>query len=167
MVMRIDLTLAQIHGLKLNFADQFDEDERGWLDALEGETDAFELVRRLLDRLEREEGDRASLTEQMETRKHRRDRCDARIKAQRETIVAIMDCAGVDKLPLPEATLSLRTMPAKLSVNDNAAVPDEYTVSVPKPDLDKIKAAFAPDAPALPNWLRVDPERPSLTIRRK
>lgn len=165
--MRIDLTLAQINGLKLNLADQFEEDERGWLDALEGETDAFELVRRLLDRLEREEGDRNALTQQMEDRKARRDRCDARIKAQRDTIMAVMACANIDKLPLPEATLSVRSVAASLKVNDPKAVPDEYTVPDPKPDLAKIKAQFTTDSDALPNWLRVEPERPSLTIRRK
>lgn len=165
--MRIDLTLAQINGLKLHLADQFEEDERGWLDALEGETDAFELIRRLLDRLEREEGDRNALTQQMEDRKARRDRCDARIKAQRETIMAVMACANIDKLPLPEATLSVRNMPAKLSVNDNAAVPEDFCTMKPVPNMDAIKSAFTTDTEALPNWLRVEPERPSLTIRRK
>lgn len=166
--MRADLTLLQINALRTMLADQFaDDDERGWLDALEGETDAFELVRRLLDRLEREEGDRAALTEQMEARKARRDRCEARIAAQRETIATILKCAGLDKLPLPEATITLRETAPKLVVNDPAAVPQEYAVATWKPSMDAIKAAFPVDAPALPNWLRVEPARPSLTIRRK
>lgn len=167
--MRLDLTLAQINGIKLMLEDQLtdEDDDRLLIDMIEGETDAFELVRKLLDRIEREEGDRAILTEQMDTRKVRRDRCDNRIKGFRDGIMAVLDAAGVDKLPLPEATLSLRMLDAKLSVNDPRAVPDEYTVSVPKPDMDKIKAAFAPDTPSLPNWLRVEDARPSLTIRRK
>jgi hypothetical protein len=165
--MRTDLTLVQITALRTMLADQFEDDERGWIDALEGETDAFELVRRLLHRIEAEEGDRAALTEQMEARKVRRDRCDARIAAQREAIATVMKCAGLDKLPLPEATITLRETAPKLVVNDPAAVPHEYAVQSWKPSMDAIKAAFSVDTPALPNWLRIDDPRPSLTIRRK
>lgn len=164
--MRIDLTLGQLHALKLMLADQFEEDERGWLDLIEGETDAFELVRKLLDRIEAEEGARDALTEQMEARKLRRDRCDARIKAQRDAIMAVLGCAGLDKLQLPEATLSMRKIGASLKVNDPAAVPEEYCTFKPTPNMDAIKSAFAPGGD-LPNWLRTEPERQSLTVRRK
>jgi hypothetical protein len=52
-------------------------------------------------------------------------------------------------------------------VTDPAAVPDEFTVSVPRPNLDAIKAHFNPADPVLPNWLKVEPPRPSLTVRRR
>lgn len=165
--MRLDLTMVQLNAVRLNLADQFTDDERGYLDLIEGETDAFEMARKLLDGIEADEGDITSLKEQMDTRKVRKDRCEARIKARREAIIALMECAGVDKLPLPEATVSLRQLEASIKVNDPAAVPDEYTVPKPVPDLEKIKADFAANDDALPNWLRVEPARPSLTIRRK
>lgn len=167
MTPRTDITLAQVNALKIMLADEFDDDERGWLDALEGQTDAFELIRHFLDRIERDEGDRAALTQQMEDRKVRRDRADKRIAAQRDAIMAVMECANLDKLALPEATLSLRETAARLVVNDAAAVPEEYTVPNPKPSMDAIKADFTVDTPSLPNWLRVEPARPSLTVRRK
>jgi hypothetical protein len=165
--MRHDLTLLQINALKTMLRDSLEEDEQLWLDTLEGETDAFELTRKLLDAIERDEGEAKALTEQMANRKARRDRCEARIAAQRDAIMALMDCAKLDKLPLPEATLSLRKVPASLKVNATAAVPDEYCTMKPVPSMDAIKAAFEPGDPDLPNWLRTEPERPSLTIRRK
>lgn len=165
--MRVDLATSQIAAVRIMLADQFEDDERGWLDFLEGETDLFEIARRLLDKMEAEEGDREVLTEQMDARKVRRDRCDARIKSLRDSLAALMECAGVDKLPLPEATVSLRQLAASIKVNDPAAVPEEYTVPSPKPNLEAIKAAFTPDSEQLPNWLRIEPARPSLTIRRK
>lgn len=165
--MRLDLTIAQIGALRTMLANEFDEDERGYLDAIEGETDAFELVRKLLDGIERDEGDRAVLTEQMDARKVRRDRCDHRIKARRDAIMAVMECARIDKLPLPEATLTKRLTPAKLTVNEAAGVPDEYQVATYRPSMDAIKATFSVDSDVLPNWLRVEGARPSLTIRRK
>jgi hypothetical protein len=166
--MRLDLTLIQINAIKAMLADAGCEDDGEiLLSALEGETDAFEMVRKLLNGIEADEGDIASLTEQMAARKARRDRCEARVDQRRLAIMAIMECAGLDKLPLPEATLTKRMLAAKLAVNDPAAVPEEYTGPAPKPDMDKIKAAFDPANDALPNWLRVEPERPSLIVRRK
>ena len=165
--MRIDLTLAQINAVKLMLGEAFDEDEQFALDTIEGETDAFEMLREMLARIEDEEGTRDALTEQMDARKLRRDRCDARIKAYRDGIAAIMQCAKLDKLTLPEATLSVRMTNPKLVVNDNDAVPEEYCAPVIRPSLEKIKAAFSPEDETLPNWLRIEEARPSLTVRRK
>lgn len=165
--MRIDLTILQVNALRTMLADEFEDDERGWLDALEGETDAFELVRQLLGKIEDDEGSAAQLKQQMDDRKLRRDRLDSRVDKYRDAIMAVMECAGLDKLTLPEATLSLRQVGAKLVVNDPAGVPDEYTTPNPKPSMDAIKSAFSPENDNLPNWLRVEPARPSLTVRRK
>jgi hypothetical protein len=164
---RLDLTLVQLNAVRLHLADQFEDDEKGWLDLIEGETDAFEMVRKLLDGIEADEGDKAALKSQIDDRKVRQTRCDARIDARREALIAILECAGLDKLTLAEATLSVRQLAAAIKVNDPTAVPEEYTVNKPAPDLEKIKADFTPDSDALPNWLRVEPARPSLTIRRK
>lgn len=165
--MRHDLTLSQVRGIMLHLADAFGDDEQLKIDMLEGETDLFEQVRRLLNGIEADEGDKAALKQQIDDRKSRMDRCDSRIDARRDAILALMQCAELDKLPLPEATVSVRTVPASLKVNDLHAVPEEYTVPAPKPDLAKIKEHFAPADDGLPNWLRVEPSRPSLTIRRK
>lgn len=167
--MRADLTQTQVRTVVMMLRDHFGDepDEQLLLDTLEGETDLFELARKLLDGIEADEGQKAALAEQMDARKVRRDRCDSRIKARREAIMALMESAGIDKLPLPEATLSLRTTDAKLTVNDPAAVPEGFCVPTYKPSMEAIKSAFNVDDPELPNWLRVEPARPSLTIRRK
>lgn len=165
--MNLNLTLAQVHALRLMLVETGDDgDERLLVDMVEGETDAFEIVRKLLNEIEIDDGIQAALTEQMAVRKARRDRSEARNEKRRDAIAAIMACVGIDKLPLAEATVSLRTLPAKIAVNDPTAVPEEYTKPNPKPDMDVIKSAFKP-GDALPNWLRIEPERPSITIRRK
>lgn len=165
--MNIPLALAHIDRLRDMLRDAADEDERLWLDALEGETDVFEIVRALLNAIEEDEGHHASLTGQMADRKERRDRCEMRIERRKAAVAMIMKAAKLATLPLAEATVSLRTLPAKIAINNAAAVPEEYTKPNPRPDLDKIKVAFSPSTDALPNWLRIEPARPSLTIRRK
>lgn len=165
--MRLDLTRLQIEAIAAMLHDSLEDDERLYLDTLAGETDLYEWVRRLLGKIEEDEGNVAALKEQIGDRNVRKARAEQRIETTREALKALLDCARLDKLVLPEATLSVRNTADSLKVNDPAAVPDEYTVPNPKPSMDKIKAAFSPDTPDLPNWLRVEPGRPSLTIRRK
>lgn len=165
--MSLHLTLAQVNALKIMLAETGDDgDERLLVDMVDGETDAIDLVRRLLNEIEIDDGIQAALTEQMAIRKDRRDRSEARNEKRRDAIAAIMACVGIDKLPLAEATVSLRTLPAKIAVNDPAAVPEEYTKPNPRPDMATIRAAFE-HADDLPNWLRREAARPSITVRRK
>lgn len=160
--MRHDLTLIQVAAIRDHLHDQFEEDERGWLDLLEGETDLFELARRLLNRIESDEGDKAILAEQMEARKIRRDRCDTRIKAQREALAALMECAGLDKLTLPEATVSIRKLAPKAIVTNVDELPDEFCTFTKKPNLAAIK-----EAEELPPGTTLDNGGTSLSFRRK
>lgn len=161
--MRYDLTKIQVKAIMDNLADAFEDDERLHIDTLEAETDLFEITKRLLDHIEVDEGDKAALAEQMDTRKVRRDRCDARIKARREAIAALMECAGLDKLPLPEATLSLRKVAPKPIVVNVDALPDGFCTFTRKPDMAAIKAVGLP----LPDGVALDNGGTSLTIRRK
>lgn len=162
--MRIDLTKIQIGAIVAMLADAFGEepDDRLLLDTLEGETDLFELTRKLLDGIESDEGDKAVLSEQMDVRKVRRDRCDVRIKARREAISALMECASLDKLTLPEATLSLRKISPKAVVTDPEVLPDELCTITRKPNLSAIR-----DAEVLPPGCVLDNGGISLTIRRR
>ena len=153
--------LAQI----AEFVREQSDDEELLLDMLEGETDLFEIVTKLLNANEDDEGRKAALTEQMNVRKERRDKCDARIVKRREVIRELMEIAGVQKLPLPEATISRQKVKAKVSVKDPDAVPQELCKAIWKPDMEKIKAEYGL-SPTLPNWLAIDPERETIVIRR-
>lgn len=162
---RLDLTRIQVEAIAAHLRDALDEDERLYLDTLAGETDLYEWVRRLLGRIEEDEGNVAALKEQIADRTLRKNRAEHRIETARDAIKALLECARLDKLVLPEATLSVRETADKLAVNDPEAVPEKYTV--PKPVMEKIKADFTTETPDLPNWLRVEPGKSSLTIRRK
>lgn len=164
---RLDLTRIQIEAIATMLRDELGEDERAYLDTLEGQTDLYEWVRRLLGKIEEDEGIEEALTVQISDRTVRKSRAAARIKSSRSAIQALLECARLDKLSLPEASLSIRDTADKLVVNDPKAVPDEYVEQVPKPVMEKIKADFTPKDVALPNWLSVEPGKTSLTIRRK
>lgn len=163
----VSLTLAQIEGIKVYLADQGHEDDtRLLLDMIEGETDAFELVRRLLNGIEQRDGDNLALAEQIADRTARKKRNSDAVTSMRATIGAIMGAAGVDKIALPEATVGLSAAKPKLLVIDPAAVPDDYQVIKRDPDKRAINAAFENDN-ELPNWLTRDMGEPTIRVTRK
>lgn len=160
--MRIDLTKMQVGAVATMLRDVLTEDERLYLDTLEGETDLNECIRQLLDKIEEDEGIQAALAEQIADRAARKARAAERVKHNREAIQALLDCAGLDKLQLPEATLSVRKVPPKAIVTDPDALPDEYCTFVRKPNMTAIKEAETP-----PPGVSFDNGGISLTVRRK
>ncbi len=161
--MRTDLTIIQVRAVVDMLRDALGDegDDRLLLDTLEGETDLMEISRRILDAIEAEEGTRDVLSEQMDARKVRRDRCDGRIKAHREALAALMEAANLDKLPLPEATVTLRKNNPKRIVIDPDKLPDAYCTFTRKPNMAAIKEAG--DVPGT----TLDNGSVTLTVRRK
>jgi hypothetical protein len=143
-----------------------DDDEQLRADMLEGETDLYEMLSKILGWAEEDEGAIIALDAQMADRAERKKRAADRIANRRQMIAALMDIARLDKIVLPEATLSKRLGKPKLIVADDEAVPDEYQVTKKTPDKKAINEAFE-DVPDLPNWLVREDGRDVLTVRRK
>jgi len=160
--MRHDLTILQVRAIMTMLGDELADDEELKLDTLEGETDLFELVRKLLDRIEQAEGDKAVLVSQIQDRNERKARAEKRIDAHRTAIMALMEAAEIDRLPLPEATCSLRKIAPKPVVVDENLLPDELCRITRKPDMAAIKQLET----IIPG-LAMDNGGTSLTIRRK
>jgi hypothetical protein len=162
---RIDLVTREIAQIADELRDLCVDDERLFLDMLTGESSIEDVMRALLNQEERERGIADALTVQMAERKARRDFAERRIEKVREGLLRVMKAAGLDKLQLPEATISVRPVAANLVVNDPDAVPAEYQRLKPSPDMAAIKEAFdGSDNP--PNWLSIDPARQTISIRR-
>lgn len=164
---RFDLTSIQVANvMDMLAAIGVDDDDRLVIDTLEGETDLFAMLSKLLAQVEDDEGAVASLKEQIEARRFRIASAEARIARSRAMIGKLMDFAQQDKIVLPEATLSRRTVAAKLEIADKEAVPQSLCAVKYAPDMAAIKAEFD-DADTLPNWLTRIPENKSITVRRK
>ena len=164
-MMRTDLTKIQVEAVAAHVRSIAGVDDELLLDCLEGETDLFELSRRLLDHVEHDEGVIAALTKQMEERQERKVRAAKRIEARRVALTALMESAKLDKLPLPEATLSIRKVPPKPVVSDPEAVPENLCRIKKTPDMAAIKAEVE-SGRAVPG-VTLDNGGVSLTVRRK
>jgi hypothetical protein len=120
------------------------DDEQLKLDMFEGETDLFSIASRLLEANENDEGIIEALEQQIGARKVRKDRAELRIERRKSAISSLMDCAHITKLPLPEATVSLRTLKPRPKVVDVDALPAGFFTeqTLRKPDHDVIADAF-------------------------
>lgn len=159
----IYVTKQQVAAVALMLANE--EDEQLRLDTLEGETNLFELTRSLLGAIEEDEGNVLALKHQIETKRTRQSAAEHRNDVRRDAIKALLECAGLDKLTLPEATLSVRRVPPKPIVCDEAAVPVELCRLKRTPDIAAIKAELEAGG-AVPG-VTLDNGGVTLSIRRK
>ena len=150
----------------LELCPDLELDEQLKLSTLEGETELCEIVSMLLAENEDDEAMVRGIKDQMDFRRERIARLERRIDTRKNAIVSLMDTAQTTKLPLPEATVTVRTLRPSPKVADEEALPDDYCKFVRKPDLEAIKAAFEAGKP-LPAGVVLSNGGASLTVRRK
>jgi len=103
-----------------------DPDEALVRDTIDGETDALEIVRRLVRlALEAE-----SMVEAVESRVHdlnaRAARFTSRAQSARETVKSMLDALGVHRVVAEDFTVSLKLGPAKVLITDEQKLPEQY-----------------------------------------
>lgn len=149
----------------LELCPDLELDEQLKLSTLEGETELTEIVSLLLSENEDDEGNIGQVKGQIQARQERIARFERRIESRRNAIISLMDTAQTTKLPLPEATVSLRTLKARPKVFDPDLLPDGFYSTVKKPDHEAIQAAFERGQP-IPG-VTITNGGSSLTVRRK
>jgi chromosome segregation ATPase len=139
--------------------------EQELLDCMEGETDLREAISALSDALLDDETRLAGLDATITRLEARALRYRKRMETARKVIQKAMEQAGVRKLELPEATLSIGRTPQGVVIFEEAAIPDEYWIEQ-KPKLNK--AAIKSDLKAGKNVVgaTLDNGASRLTIRR-
>lgn len=145
----------QIDALLIQFPE-LQEDEVLRADTLEGETN----INAVLEKLVSMAGDAGAMAEAIKIRSRalsdRKGRFERREEAMRTLIQKIMERAELNKVQLPEATLSLSFRKPAPIVIDEAALPDEFCKFKRSPDLAKIKeAATLPPGVTLSNGKHV------------
>jgi hypothetical protein len=163
-IMSFNFTAAQVSAVVATLPDE--EDQQLLADMLEGETNLLDFASRLLSQNEDDEGVINALAEQIEDRKTRQERAKRRVSSRRDMLMAMMDIARLDKLVLPEATVTKRSVPPKAIVSDEAVLPDEYCSFVRNPNITQIRADFGADGVMIPG-VSFDNGGQSITVRRK
>lgn len=99
---------AAAKSLAADIRARFGDDDDLLADAIEGQTDAFEAVSRLLRWLNERGADVEALKALEADYAARRRRYEEQVKSARAALATFMDSTGLRKIERPEGTLSLR-----------------------------------------------------------
>lgn len=117
-----------------------DYDTDTFLDTLDGETDALDI----LDRLIAQDREAAALTDaikvQLSDLSARKARLEARSRAAKAAMLMLLDAVGERKIERPAATVSRRLGSPSVIITDEAAVPSQLCQVKKVPDKKAIKA---------------------------
>lgn len=138
--LRAEALAAQ--ALLANIADIIGDDADAHADAIKGETDLFEIVCDLVGRLATIEALCDGLSEHIKKASARKKRLEDQAEMIRTAIGAAMDQAGLRKIEAPLATVSVRKVPPKVLVTEEADLPAAYLKTKVEPDLKVIGEAL-------------------------
>ena len=144
---------------------ELSEDMEALALSLESETDLHELLARLVDAEREAKAMEAAISERLASLTKRRDRYKRAKDAHRALMLSLIEHAGVSKVTLPEATISLTRRAPEPRVIDIDALPSVCSRIEKKPDMGAIKNACA--AGQMPSGVVMSNGSTSLTIRSK
>lgn len=118
------------------------EDEMLRADMIEAETDLHAVIEKCLDQRQEAEAMVTAIKERATDLAERKARFQRKSDAMKALIQSIMEAADLQKLALPEATLSILSGRVSVNVLDADALPQGYFQIERKPDKKAIKEAL-------------------------
>jgi len=112
-------------------------------DTLEGMFDTNTVIASFIRRAREDEANADALAGMLKDMGARKSRLQSRADKCRATALELMNTVGIRKLEQPDFTASIRSVPPKVEIDDDAAVPDELCKVVRMPDKTKIKEALS------------------------
>ncbi|OOY15099.1 siphovirus Gp157 family protein [Thioclava sp. DLFJ4-1] len=118
------------------------DDEDLFLDMIEGETDALELMDRMIAEEQGDEALAEAIKAQITELKARMDRISARAKAKKGAMLMLLDAIGQKKLERPRATVSKMAGRVSVQITDETSIPSQLCTvkTITTPDKNAIKA---------------------------
>lgn len=120
---------------------ELEEDETLRADTLEGATDINSVLAKLVQEREAAYGMADGIKVPVEDLRQRKARLERRGDGYGEAIERIMNAAGLPKVMLPNATLSITNAAPAIVVSDEAALPDRFFRTKREVDKAAINAA--------------------------
>lgn len=112
-------------------------------DTLEGETDLPGVISEFIRNARRDEAMADGLGTLIKDEQERKSRIQARADKRRHIAQALMTAIELRKIEQPDFTASLRFVPPKVEISDEAALPDQFAKIIRTPDKIAIREALA------------------------
>ena len=160
---RLDLNTVREIRAQLESILGDDLDDGTALDCIDGETDAGDILDRLIWNTQNDLHLIDALKEHEAALKARRSRMEARVNANKAAMLAVMDAAGVGKAERACATLTRRNGSASVHITDEEALPTQLCQIKRVPDKKAIKAQLDAGEDVPGAEIRIGPS--SVTMR--
>ncbi len=118
------------------------EDVEALADTLEGITEAPDVIARFVREAREDEALAGSLAIMLREMSDRKQRFAARADRRREAAMKLMNACAIRKIEMPDFTASIRAVPPKVEIEDEAALPESLCKVVRSPDRTAIKDAL-------------------------
>lgn len=116
---------AIIHQLRSDYPELADDDELRF-DMIEGETDLENIVARAVKEYKMADAFAIGLTGYIKELQDRKGRFEKKQEAMKRLIKSLMESAGADKIPLPDATVFVTEPRTKVEVLNLDELPQGY-----------------------------------------
>lgn len=133
------------------------DDEPGFLDTLEGETDAMEIADYLIGGALDDDALAEAIKSEEAALSMRRKRVEDRAKAKRRAMLDLLDATGLKKMERPRATISRRAGSVRVEIDDESCVPTQLLT---------IKTTTSPDKEAIKAQIEAGSEVPGCSLVR-
>ncbi len=121
---------------------ELEEDDALRADAIEGETDAHKLISRALEQRQEAETMAGAIKAREVDLSARRSRFERKSEAMKSLIRNVMQAAKLQKLALPQATLSITSPRQTVGIEDLEQLPQGYFKTIRQADKTAIKSAL-------------------------
>lgn len=145
-------------------ADFPDLDDETLADTLEGETGLNEALAAIIRSREEDLSLITGLKARLEGLKARLERFQDRADRKRRLVTDVMARAEIKRITEPDFTVSLRTSPAAVVVEDEALIPEDYW-KPQAPKLDRLALGEALKSGQTVQGASLGEPKPSITIR--
>lgn len=139
----LELEAEAARSLLANIRSVIEGDEDATVDAIEGETNLIEAITLAVDRISEIEALEDATKARLDALKSRKDRLSRQGENIRTALASALGTAGLKKLELPIATISMRPVPPKAQIVSEADIPSNFwKPQDPKLDLKAIGDAL-------------------------
>lgn len=140
---RINLAVAEYLRIREGLLAEFpDIDPETLTDTLDGETGIYDIIDRFIRDARQDDAMAEALSPMQRDMAERKARFTARAERLRDAALKLMNTIGERKIIRPDYTASVRTVPPKVIVTDETALPDPVCKFERKPDKAAIKEAL-------------------------
>lgn len=121
----VDTTLIALVSDQVRAMLGDDYDEVTFLDTVDGETDAADILDAMIEQVQNDEAMAMALKERATSLAARKSRIESRSRAMKMAMLPVLDALGLKKVERPLATVSRRSGSQSVEITDDKSIPSQ------------------------------------------